>query len=90
MDTYNYIKHVAKTAASYTFSRMTFWLSIFNFCMLANWMYEQTSLGEWMKEAGFRPGDSLAMVLFVIFAVSLLEYVILGRDKREESSEAPE
>jgi len=90
MDTYNYIKHVVSTAMTYTFSRMTFWLTIFNFFMLSNWMYEQTSLGEWMKEAGFRPGDALAMILFSIFAISLLEYVVIGRDKKDESSEAPE
>lgn len=90
MDTYNYIKHVVSTAMTYTFGRMTFWLTIFNFFMLSNWMYEQTSLGEWMKEMGFRPGDALALILFVIFAISLLEYVIIGRDKKEEYTGEPE
>lgn len=88
--TVNYIKHVAKTAVSYTFSRMTFWLTIFNFCMLSNWMYEQTSLGDMMKEWGLRPGDALALVIGIIFAVSLLEYVALGREKGEETQEETE
>jgi len=85
MDTYNYIKHVASRAANYTFSRMTFYLTIFNFFMLSNWMYEQTSLGDMMKEYGLRPGDALALILFIIFAISVLEYVILGRDKNEDA-----
>ncbi len=84
MDTYNYIKHVVKKAANYTFGRMTFWLTIFNFTMLSTYMYEQTSIGDLMKEAGLRVGDMLLIMLFVIFAISALEYVILGRDKIED------
>jgi len=84
MDTYNYIKHVIRKAANYTFSRITFYLTIFNFFMLAAWMYDSTSIGDWMKSAGLRVGDMLAIILFTIFAISALEYVILGRDKNEE------
>lgn len=85
METYNYVKKVIRTAISYTFSRMTFYLTIFNFCMLSAWMYDSTSVGDVMKEAGLRPGDMLLIMLFAIFAISALEYVILGRGKTEES-----
>jgi hypothetical protein len=88
MNTYNYIKHVMSRAASYTFSRMTFYLTIFNFCMLSTYMYDQTSIGEFMKGAGLRVGDMLLIILFTIFAISTLEYVIIGRDKSED--EQPE
>jgi hypothetical protein len=84
MNTYNYIKHVTKKAANYTFSRMTFWLTIFNFFMLSTYMYEQTSIGDFMKEAGLRVGDMLLIILFTIFAISMLEYVVIGRDKDED------
>jgi hypothetical protein len=84
MDTYNYIKHVIRKAANYTFSRITFYLTIFNFFMLASWMYDSTSIGDWMKENHLRVGDMLAIILFIIFAISALEYVVLGRDRGEE------
>lgn len=87
MDTYNYIKHVIRKAANYTFSRITFYLTIFNFFMLASWMYDSTSVGDWMKENHLRVGDMLAMILFIIFAISALEYVVLGRDKEEGEEE---
>ncbi|MCX6007348.1 MAG: hypothetical protein NTZ34_08865, partial [Chloroflexi bacterium] len=70
MDTYNYIKHVIKKAANYTFNRVTFWLTIFNFFMLSTYMYEQTSIGDMVKSAGLRVGDMLLIILFVIFAIS--------------------
>ena len=81
MDTYSYIKHVIKKAANYTFSRVTFWLTIFNFFMLSTCMYEQTSIGDFMKDAGMSVGDMILIILFTISAISALEYVILGRDK---------
>ena len=81
MDTYNYLKKVLRKATNYTFNRMTFWLTIFNFFMLSSWMYDQTSIGDMMKNAGLRPGDMLALMLFVIFAISALEYVVIGRAK---------
>jgi hypothetical protein len=84
METYNHLKKVLRKAANYTFSRITFYLTIFNFFMLASWMYDQTAIGDMMKSAGFRPGDMLALMLFIIFAVSAMEYVILGRDKEED------
>jgi hypothetical protein len=84
METYNYVKHVIRKAANYTFGRITFYLTIFNFFMLASWMYDNTSVGEFLKSNGFRPGDMLAIILFTIFFISALEYVIIGRDKEEE------
>ena len=84
METLNYLKHVIRKAANYTFGRITFYLTLFNFFMLASWMYENTSIGEWMKSNAMRPGDMLAIILFTIFFISALEYVIIGRDKNEE------
>jgi len=84
MGTFHHIRHVIKQAANYTFGRITFYLTIFNFFMLANWMYDNTGIGDWMKENHFRPGDMLAIIFFVIFAISALEYVIIGRDREEE------
>jgi hypothetical protein len=52
--------------------------------MLASWMYENTSIGEWMKSNSMRPGDMLAIILFAIFFISAMEYVIIGRDREEE------
>jgi hypothetical protein len=87
MDTYNYIKHVIRKAANYTFNRITFWLTIFNFFMLATYMYEQTSIGDFMKDAGLRVGDMILIILFTIFAISMLEYVVIGRDKKEDEQQ---
>ncbi len=84
METLNYLKHVIRKAANYTFSRITFYLTLFNFFMLASWMYENTSIGEWMKENNLRAGDMLAIILFAIFFISAMEYVIIGRDREEE------
>lgn len=84
METLNYLKHVIRKAANYTFSRITFYLTLFNFFMLASWMYENTSIGEWMKSNSMRPGDMLAIILFAIFFISAMEYVIIGRDRGEE------
>jgi hypothetical protein len=84
METLNYLKHVIRKAANYTFGRMSFYLTLFNFFMLASWMYENTSIGEWMKSNSMRPGDMLAIILFAIFFISAMEYVIIGRDREEE------
>ena len=84
METLNYLKHVIRKAANYTFGRMSFYLTLFNFFMLASWMYENTSIGEWMKSNSMRPGDMLAIILFAIFFISAMEYVVIGRDREEE------
>jgi hypothetical protein len=84
METLNYLKHVIRKAANYTFGRITFYLTLFNFFMLASWMYDNTSIGEWMKDNHLRAGDMLAIILFAIFFISALEYVIIGRDREEE------
>ena len=86
METYNYLKKVMRTALNYTFGRITFYLTLFNFFMLASWMYDQTAVGDRMKTTGFRPGDMLALILFVIFAISVFEYLLIGRD-REDAGE---
>ena len=83
MSHYEYIKHVVRNAANYTFGRMGFYLTLFNFFMLANWMYENTTMGDWMQANGWRPGDTLVFILFSIFAISALEYVVLGRDRKD-------
>ena len=84
MERLNYLKHVIRKADNYTFGRITFYLTLFNFFMLASWMYENTSIGEWMKENNLRAGDMLAIILFAIFFISAMEYVIIGRDREEE------
>ncbi len=81
MNHYDYIKHVMRKAANYTFNRMGFYLTLFNFFMLANWMYENTTFGDMLQANGFRPGDTLLIILFAIFAISALEYAVIGRDK---------
>jgi hypothetical protein len=90
MNHYDYIKHVIRKSANYTFNRMGFYLTLFNFFMLANWMYENTALGDMMQSNGWRPGDTLIFILFVIFAISALEYVVLGRDKETEQEQVQE
>ncbi len=62
MNTFHYLRHVIRQAANYTFSRITFYLTIFNFFMLANWMYDNTSIGDWMKENHFRPQKILVEI----------------------------
>jgi ABC-type sugar transport system permease subunit len=52
--------------------------------MLASWMYD-SAIGDWVKTNGFRPGNMLAIILFTIFAISVFEYVLIGRDKEEDS-----
>lgn len=94
MSHYEYLRRVIRNAANYTFSRMGFYLTLFNFTMLANWMYENTEIGDLMKSNGWRPGDTLVFILFLIFAISALEYVVLGRDKQalkevEQEEEQP-
>jgi hypothetical protein len=84
MDTYNYVKHVLSRATNYTFSRMTFYLTLFNFFLLSQWMYDNTSFGSMLQDAGMRPGDTLLIILFIIFALSALEYVVIGRGKEKE------
>jgi hypothetical protein len=88
MNSYEYIKHVMRRAANYTFNRMGFYLTLFNFFMLANWMYENTDFGDMLKNNGFRPGDTLLIILFAIFAISALEYVVIGRDKELAQQQA--
>jgi hypothetical protein len=88
MNHYDYIKHVMRKSANYTFHRMGFYLTLFNFFMLANWMYENTAFGDMLQSNGFRPGDTLLIILFAIFAISALEYVVIGRDKEIAQEQA--
>lgn len=76
----NYYKHIVSKAISYTFTRMTVYLTIFNFSLLCFWMYDNSSIGDWMKENGYRPGDLILIVVFALFAISAIEYIIIGRN----------
>lgn len=80
----DYYKHIISKAISYTFARMTIYLTIFNFFMLSSWMYENTALGEWLKSEGYRIGDLMLVVVFGLFAISALEYILIGRPNEEE------
>jgi hypothetical protein len=80
METLNYLKHVIRKAANYTFSRMAFYLTIFNFFMLASWMYDNI-VGEFLKGNGFRRGH-VALILFHLLYIGFgMHYH--GRDKEE-------
>jgi threonine/homoserine/homoserine lactone efflux protein len=78
-----YYKHIISKAISYTFARMTIYLTIFNFCLLCFWMYDNTQIGDWMKEENLRAGDLILVVIFSLFAISALEYILIGRNKSE-------
>jgi hypothetical protein len=81
---WNYYKHIISKAISYTFTRMTVYLTVFNFTMLGFWVYDNTGLGEWMKSEGYRIGDLILVVVFSLFAISALEYILIGRNNEEE------
>jgi hypothetical protein len=36
-----------------------------------------------MKNEGYRAGDLILIVIFAIFAISVLEYILIGRNKSE-------
>lgn len=69
---------------SRTFSRMTTYLAIFNFTMLCFYVYDNTGIGELMKENNMRPGDVILIALFIIIAISAVEMIALGIGKGEE------
>jgi hypothetical protein len=48
--------------------------------MLGFYVYDNTSIGEALKVEGYRPGDIILMIVFGIFAISVLEYLIVGRN----------
>lgn len=81
---WNYYKHIISKAISYTFARMTIYLTIFNFAMLGFYIYDNTSFGETLKTEGYRPGDLILMIVFSLFAISALEYVLIGRNNEKE------
>jgi len=62
---------------------MTIYLTVFNFAMLCLWVYDNTELGAMFKENGYRPGDIILIIVFILFAISVLEYVLIGRDRDE-------
>jgi hypothetical protein len=80
-----YFKHILSKAISYTFTRMTVYLTIFNFCLLCFWMYDNTPVGDWMKEENLRAGDLILVVIFSLFAISALEYILIGRENEEDT-----
>lgn len=72
------MKQTIRAILSRTFNRMTTYLAIFNFIMLCFWMYDNTGIGEWMKENSMRPGDMILIALFVIVVISAIEMIALG------------
>jgi hypothetical protein len=49
-------------------------------------MYDNTQIGDWMKEENLRAGDLILVVIFSLFAISALEYILIGRNKSEENN----
>jgi hypothetical protein len=78
-----YYRHIISKAISYTFARMTIYLTIFNFCLLCFWVFDNTEIGDALKENGYRAGDLILIVIFCIFALSVLEYILIGRNRGE-------
>lgn len=76
-------KSTLREILSRTFSRMTTYLSIFNFCMLCMWLYESDA-GEIFRVNELRAGDVILIVLFVIVVVSSLEILIFGLSRRDD------
>jgi hypothetical protein len=50
-------------------------------------MYENTGIGDWMKENSYRPGDLILVFIFSLLTISVLEYLLIGRDKEEDNFE---
>lgn len=75
------IKKALRTALSYTFTRITLYLTIANFGMLAINLYENTIVGEWVKEVISAPGDFVLILFFTVLFISTIEYLVIGRDK---------
>jgi hypothetical protein len=46
-------------------------------------MYDNTGIGEWMKENSMRPGDMILIALFVIITISAIEMIALGLGEEE-------
>jgi uncharacterized membrane protein len=76
------MRHMIREILARTFSRMTTYLSIFNFCMLCVWLYE-SDLGAIFKDNGLRPGDAILIVLFAIILITSIEMIILGFEENE-------
>lgn len=83
----NHYKRIFSKSIGYTFNRMTLYLTIFNFCMLCFYMYENTGLGDWMKENSYRPGDLIVVSIFALLVISVFEYLLIGRAKEENYDE---
>lgn len=66
---------------SRTFSRMTTYLAIFNFIILCFYIYDNTGIGDIMKENSMRPGDVILIAIFIILVISAIEMVTLGMEK---------
>lgn len=78
------LKHTIRSILSRTFSRMTTYLAIFNFIMLCFWLYDNSAIGDMLKENNMRPGDMILIALFAIVAISAIEMVILGMNQEEQ------
>lgn len=55
--------------------------------MLCFYMYENTGLGDWMKENSYRPGDLIVVSIFALLVISVFEYLLIGRAKEEDYDE---
>lgn len=82
---WNYYKSVISKSIGYTFQRMTLYLTLFNFTMLGFYVYDNTSIGDALKENGYRPGDIILMIVFAIFALSVLEYILIGKSNEKNT-----
>lgn len=76
------MKHLIREILARTFSRITTYLTIFNFCMLCMWLYD-SDLITVFKDNGLRPGDVVAIVVAFIIFISAIEMIIFGFDKKE-------
>lgn len=77
------IKKALRAGLGYTFTRIILYLTIANFIMLAVNLYENTVVGEWAKEFISAPGDFVVIIFFIVFFISTLEYLIIGRNSEE-------
>jgi len=50
-------------------------------------MYDNTGIGDWMKENSYRPGDLILIAIFSLLTISALEYILIGREKEDPEEE---
>jgi uncharacterized membrane protein len=77
------VRNLIREIISRAFSRMTTYLSIFNFCMLCMWLYD-SDITSFFRDNGLRPGDVIVIILFSILVITVIEMAILGFNKETE------